>query len=189
MICFCSGLNPEVKKLLVTMDLAQGYLKDLDNLEDHSCRAEKALETEGFSTQKCIKTTIAPSACPRLLLLGVTAQGNHGQEQCHYCKRLGHHASVCLDKFLGHMPGLGLKPVRIYKINSAVSFTLFSGETVNIGASPPAPTATITSTVPSAPVSASYTPSSDVVACIAAFQDSLNQQNAMIQQLMGQKDF
>ncbi|KAK1230430.1 hypothetical protein PQX77_006484, partial [Marasmius sp. AFHP31] len=34
MIRFQSRLNPEVKKLLVTMDLAQGDPKDLDNLED-----------------------------------------------------------------------------------------------------------------------------------------------------------
>ncbi|KAK1225947.1 hypothetical protein PQX77_011079 [Marasmius sp. AFHP31] len=117
------------------------------------------------------------------------AQGNHGQEQCHHCKRLGHHTSVCQDKFMGRMPGLGLRPARVVRINSAVPFTLFPGETVNISASPPAPTATIASTVPSTQVSASYTPSFDAVACIAALQDSLNQQNAMIQQLMGQKDF
>ncbi|KAK1216331.1 hypothetical protein PQX77_021043 [Marasmius sp. AFHP31] len=110
-------------------------------------------------------------------------------EQCHHCKRLGHRTSVCQDKLLGHMPGLGLRPARVARINSAVPFTLFPGETVNIGASPPAPTATIASTVPSTQVSASYTPSSDAVARIAALQDSLNQQNAMIQQLMGQKDF
>ncbi|KAK1216239.1 hypothetical protein PQX77_021136 [Marasmius sp. AFHP31] len=48
MIRFRSGLNPEVKKLLVTMDLAQGDPKDLDDLEDRSCRAERALEAEGF---------------------------------------------------------------------------------------------------------------------------------------------
>ncbi|KAK1218225.1 hypothetical protein PQX77_019090 [Marasmius sp. AFHP31] len=52
MIGFQSGLNPEVKKLLVTLDLAQGDPKDLDDLEDCSCRAERALEAEGFSTQK-----------------------------------------------------------------------------------------------------------------------------------------
>ncbi|KAK1227791.1 hypothetical protein PQX77_009193 [Marasmius sp. AFHP31] len=86
------------------------------------------------------------------------------------------------------MPGLGLRPARVARINSAVPFTLFPGETVNIGASPPAPTATIASTTPTQ-VSASYTPSSDAVARITALQDSLNQQNAMIQQLMGQKDF
>ncbi|KAK1234461.1 hypothetical protein PQX77_002337 [Marasmius sp. AFHP31] len=57
MIRFRSGLNPEVKKLLVAMDLAQGDLKDLDNLEDHSCRAERALEAEGFSTWKHTETT------------------------------------------------------------------------------------------------------------------------------------
>ncbi|KAK1218779.1 hypothetical protein PQX77_018515 [Marasmius sp. AFHP31] len=57
MIRFRSGLNPEVKKLLVTMDLAQGDLKDLDNLEDRSCRAERALEAEGFSTRKRTETT------------------------------------------------------------------------------------------------------------------------------------
>ncbi|KAK1216003.1 hypothetical protein PQX77_021374, partial [Marasmius sp. AFHP31] len=57
MICFQSGLNPKVKKLLVMMDLAQGDPKDLDNLEDCSCRAERALEVEGFSTQKCTETT------------------------------------------------------------------------------------------------------------------------------------
>ncbi|KAK1218767.1 hypothetical protein PQX77_018524 [Marasmius sp. AFHP31] len=117
------------------------------------------------------------------------AQGNHGQEQCHHCKRFRHRTSVCQDKFLGRMPGLGLRPARVARINSAVPFTLFPGETVNIGASPPAPTATIASTVPSAQASASYTPSSDAVARIAALQDLLNQQNAMIQQLMGQKDF
>ncbi|KAK1216109.1 hypothetical protein PQX77_021266 [Marasmius sp. AFHP31] len=55
-----------------------------------------------------------------------------------------------MDKFLGRMPGLGLRPARVARINSAVPFTLFPGETVNIGASPPAPTATIASTVPSA---------------------------------------
>ncbi|KAK1218954.1 hypothetical protein PQX77_018342 [Marasmius sp. AFHP31] len=97
--------------------------------------------------------------------------------------------SVCQDKFLGCMPGLGLRPTSVVRINPAAPFTLFPGETVNIGASPPAPTATIASTVPSTQVSASYTPSSNTVACIATLQDSLNQQNAMIQQLMGQKDF
>ncbi|KAK1227999.1 hypothetical protein PQX77_008974 [Marasmius sp. AFHP31] len=117
------------------------------------------------------------------------AQGNHGQEQCHHCKCFGHRMSVCQDKFLGRMPGLGLRPARVARINSAVPFTLFPGETVNISASPPAPTTTIASTTPSTQVSASYTPSSDAVARIAALQDSLNQQNAMIQQLMGQKDF
>ncbi|KAK1217371.1 hypothetical protein PQX77_019970 [Marasmius sp. AFHP31] len=220
-IHFQSGLNPEVKKLLVTMDLAQGDLKDLDNLEDRSCRAERALEAEGFSTQKCTETTTtttinatsttnATQTNPvgsngktredfmramrnRCYGCGVTdhtkAQGNHGQEQCHHCKHFGHCTSVCQDKFLGHMPGLGLRPARAVRINSAVPFTLFPGETVNIGASPPASTATIASTAPSTQVSASYTPSSDTVACIAALQDSLNQQNTMIQQLMGQKDF
>ncbi|KAK1215525.1 hypothetical protein PQX77_021866 [Marasmius sp. AFHP31] len=82
------------------------------------------------------------------------------------------------------MPGLGLRPARVVRINLAVPFTLFPGETVNIGASTPAPTATIASTVPSTQVFASYTPSSDALAHIAALQDSLNQQNAMIQQLM-----
>ncbi|KAK1233716.1 hypothetical protein PQX77_003113 [Marasmius sp. AFHP31] len=219
-ICFRSGLNPEVKKLLVTMDLAQGDPKDLDDLEDRSCRAERALEAEGFSARKRTEThtttisatvpTHATQTNPvggngkthedfmramrnRCYGCGVTdhtkAQGNHGQEQCHHCKHLGHRTSVCQDKFLGRMPGLGLRPARVVRINSAVPFTLFPGETVNIGASPPAPTATIASTVPSTQVSASYTPSSDAVARIAALQDSLNQQNAMIQQLMGQKDF
>ncbi|KAK1228000.1 hypothetical protein PQX77_008975, partial [Marasmius sp. AFHP31] len=56
MIRFRSELNPEVKKLLVTMDLAQGDPKDLDDLEDRSCRAERALEAEGFSTQKRTET-------------------------------------------------------------------------------------------------------------------------------------
>ncbi|KAK1216228.1 hypothetical protein PQX77_021142 [Marasmius sp. AFHP31] len=220
MICFRSGLNPEVKKLLVTMDLAQGDPKDLDDLEDHSCRAEWALEAEGFSTRKRTETTTTtisatvPTHATQTNPVGGTgktredfmramrnscydcgatdhtkAQGNHGQEQCHHCKHFGHRTSVCQDKFLGHMPGLGLRPARIARINSAVPFTLFPGETVNISASPPAPTTTIASTVPSTQVSVSYTPSSDAVACIAALQDSLNQQNAMIQQLMGQKDF
>ncbi|KAK1224331.1 hypothetical protein PQX77_012771 [Marasmius sp. AFHP31] len=221
MIRFRSGLNPEVKKLLVTMDLAQGDPKDLDDLEDRSCRAGRALEAEGFSTRKRTETTTTISAtvpthatqtnpvggngktrkdfmramCNHCYGCGATdhtkAQGNHGQEQCHHCKRFGHRTSVCQDKFLGHMPGLGLRPARVARINSAVPFTLFPGETVNIGASPPAPTATIASTVPSAQASAFYTPSSgsDAVAHIAALQDSLNQQNAMIQQLMGQKDF
>ncbi|KAK1216419.1 hypothetical protein PQX77_020959 [Marasmius sp. AFHP31] len=49
MIRFQSGLNPEVKKLLVTMGLAQGDPSDLDDLEDRSCRAERALEAEGLS--------------------------------------------------------------------------------------------------------------------------------------------
>ncbi|KAK1220762.1 hypothetical protein PQX77_016438 [Marasmius sp. AFHP31] len=220
MICFRSGLNPEVKKLLVTMDLAQGDPKDLDDLEDRLCRAERALEAEGFSTRKCTEThttTISatvPTHATQTNPVGgngktredfmramrnhcygcgatdhTKAQGNHGQEQCHHCKRFGHRTSICQDKFLGRMPGLGLRPARVARINSAVPFTLFPGETVNIGASPPAPTATIASTVPSTQVSTSYTPSSDAVACIAALQDSLNQQNMMIQQLMGQKDF
>ncbi|KAK1235179.1 hypothetical protein PQX77_001607, partial [Marasmius sp. AFHP31] len=62
MIRFRSGLNPEVKKLLVTMDLAQGDLKVLDDLEDRSCRAERALEAEGFSTWKRTETTTTISA-------------------------------------------------------------------------------------------------------------------------------
>ncbi|KAK1219688.1 hypothetical protein PQX77_017583 [Marasmius sp. AFHP31] len=219
MIRFRSGLNPEVKKLLVTMDLAQGDPKDLDDLEDWSCRAERALETEGFSTRKRTETTTTISATVpthatqtnpvggngkthedfmramrnHCYGCGTTdhtkGQGNHSQEQCHHCKRFRHCTSICQDKFLGRMPGLGLRPARVARINSAVPFTLFPGETVNIGASPPAPTATIASTVPSTQVYASYTPSSDAIACIAAFQDSLNQQNVMIQQLMGQKDF
>ncbi|KAK1220190.1 hypothetical protein PQX77_017062 [Marasmius sp. AFHP31] len=202
------------------MDLAQGDPKDLDDLEDRSCRAERALEAEGFSTRKRTETHTAtisatvPTHATQTNPVGgngktredfmramrnrcygcgaidhTKAQGNHGQEQCHHCKRFGHRMSVCQDKFLGRMPGLGLRPARVARINSAVPFTLFPGETVNIGASPPAPTATIASTVPSAQVSTSYTPSSDTVARIAALQDSLNQQNAMIQQLMGQKDF
>ncbi|KAK1222373.1 hypothetical protein PQX77_014786 [Marasmius sp. AFHP31] len=220
MIRFRSGLNLEVKKLLVTMDLAQGDPKDLDDLEDRSCRAERALEAEGFSTRKRTEThtTTISATVPthanqnnpvggngktredfmramrnRCYGCGATdhtkAQGNHGQEQCHHCKRLGHRTSVCQDKFLGHMPGLGLRTARVVRINLAVPFTLFPGETVNIGASPPAPTATIASTVPSTQAPTSYTPNSDAVARIAALQDSLNQQNAMIQQLMGQKDF
>ncbi|KAK1221879.1 hypothetical protein PQX77_015299 [Marasmius sp. AFHP31] len=219
MICFRSGLNLEVKKLLVMADLAQGDPKDLDNLEDRSCRAERALEAEGFSTRKCTETTTTISATApthatqtnpvggngktcedfmgamrnRCYGCGATdhtkAQGNHSQEQCHHYKHLGHCTSVCQDKFLGRMPGLGLRTARVVRINSAVPFTLFPGETVNIGASLPAPTATIASTVPSTQVPASYTPSSNAVARIAALQDSLNQQNAMIQQLMGQKDF
>ncbi|KAK1218163.1 hypothetical protein PQX77_019166 [Marasmius sp. AFHP31] len=219
MIRFQSGLNPEVKKLLVTIDLAQGDPKDLDNLEDRSCRAERALEAEGFSTRKRTETTTTISATipthatqtnpvggngktrdnfmramrNRCYGCGATdhtkAQENHGQEQCHHCKHFGHCTSVCQDKFLGRMPGLGLRPARVVRINSAVPFTLFPGETVNIGTSPPAPTTTIASTVPSTQVSTSYTPSSNTVARIAALQDSLNQQNAMIQQLMGQKDF
>ncbi|KAK1216308.1 hypothetical protein PQX77_021065 [Marasmius sp. AFHP31] len=189
----------------------QGDPKDLDNLEDRSCRAERALEAEGFSTRKCTEittTTISATVpthaiqtnpvggngktredfmramCNRCYGCGATdhikAQGNHSQEQCHHCKRLGHRTSVCQDKFLGCMPGLGLRIARVVRINSAVPFTLFPGETVNIGASPPAPTATIASTVPSTQVPASYTPSSDAVARIAALQDSLNQQNVMI---------
>ncbi|KAK1215965.1 hypothetical protein PQX77_021413, partial [Marasmius sp. AFHP31] len=188
--------------------------------EDRSYRAERALEAEGFSTQKCTETTTttisgtntasATQTTPvggngktredfmsamhnRCYGCGATdhtkAQGNHGQEQCHHCKRLRHCTSVCQDKFLGRMPGLGLRPARVVKINSAVPFTLCPGETVNIGASPPAPTATIASTTQSTQVSASYTPSSNAIARIAALQDSLNQQNAIIQQLMGQKDF
>ncbi|KAK1223251.1 hypothetical protein PQX77_013878 [Marasmius sp. AFHP31] len=218
MICFRSGLNPEVKKLLVTMDLAQGDPKDLDDLEDRSCRAERALEAEGFSTRKRTETTTINATVPthatqtnpvggngktcedfmramrnRCYGCGATnhtkAQGNHGQEQCHHCKRFGHRTSICQDEFLGRMPGIGLRPARVARINSAVPFTLFPGETVNIDTSPPAPTATIASTTPSTQVSASYTPSSDAVACITALQNSLNQQNAMIQHLMGQKDF
>ncbi|KAK1217590.1 hypothetical protein PQX77_019759 [Marasmius sp. AFHP31] len=218
MIRFRSGLNLEVKKLLVTMDLAQGDPKDLDDLEDRSCRAERALEAEGFSTRKRTETTTTISAtvpthatqtnpvggngktCEDFMRAmrnccygcGATdhtkTQGNHGQERCHHRKRFGHRTSVCQDRFLGRMPGLGLRPARVVRINSAVPFTLFPGETVNISASPPAPTTTITSTVPST-VSASYTPSSDAVVHIAALQDSLNRQNTMIQQLMGQKDF
>ncbi|KAK1219322.1 hypothetical protein PQX77_017975 [Marasmius sp. AFHP31] len=215
-----AGLKPEVKKLLVTMDLAQGDPKDLDDLEDRSCRAERALGAEGFSTQKrtethttTISATISTHATQtnpvggngkthkdfmramrnRCYGCGATdhtkAQGNHGQEQCHHCKHFGHRTSVCQDKFLGRMPGLGPRPARVARINPAVPFTLFPGETVNIGASPPAPTATIASTTPSTQVSTSYTPSSDAVACIAALQDSLNQQNVMIQQLMCQKNF
>ncbi|KAK1215691.1 hypothetical protein PQX77_021696 [Marasmius sp. AFHP31] len=217
MIRFRSGLNPEVKKLLVTMDLAQGDPKDLDDLEDRSCRAERALEAEGFSTRERTEThtttisatipTHATQTNPvggngktredfmramrnRCYGCGATdhtkAQGNHGQEQCHHCKCFRHRMSVCQDKFLGRMPGLGLRPARVARINLVVPFTLFPGETVNIGASPPAPTATIASTTPSTQGSASYTPSSDAVARIAALQDSLNQQNAMIQQLMGE---
>ncbi|KAK1230202.1 hypothetical protein PQX77_006711 [Marasmius sp. AFHP31] len=209
--------NKAVKKLLVTMDLAQGDPNDLDDLEDHSCRAERALEAEKFSTRKrtettttTISTTSTTQTNPvggngktcedfmramhnRCYGCGTTdhtkAQGNHGQEQCHHCKRLGHRTSVCQDKFLGHMPELGPRPARVVRINSVVPFTLFPGETVNIGASPPAPTTTIASAVRSTQASAFYSPSSDAVAYIAALQDSLNQQNAMIQQLMGQKDF
>ncbi|KAK1224811.1 hypothetical protein PQX77_012265 [Marasmius sp. AFHP31] len=207
-IRFRSGLNPEVKKLLVTMDLAQGDLKDLDNLEDCSCRAERALEAEGFSTwghTETATTTISATSTTQTNPVGgngktrkdfmramrnccygcgttdhTKAQGNHSQEQCHHCKRLGHHMSICQDKFLGCMPGLGLGPARVVRINSAVPFTLFPGKTVNISASSPAPTATIASTIPSTQVSTSYTPSSDAVACIAALQDLLNQQNVMI---------
>ncbi|KAK1220911.1 hypothetical protein PQX77_016290 [Marasmius sp. AFHP31] len=205
MICFQSGLNPEVKKLLVTMDLAQGDPKDLDDLEDRSCRAERALEAEGATvpTHANQNNPVGGNGKTREDFMrairnrcygcGATdhtkAQGNHSQEQCHHCKRLGHRTSVCQDKFLGRMPGLGLRTARVVRINSAVPFTLFPGETVNIGASPPAPTATIASTVPSTQALASYTPNSDAVARIAALQDSLNQQNVMIQQLMGQKDF
>ncbi|KAK1233637.1 hypothetical protein PQX77_003200, partial [Marasmius sp. AFHP31] len=60
---------------------------------------------------------------------------------------------------------------------------------VNTSTSPPVSATTITSTTPSAPIPASYTPSYDAVAHIAALQDLLNQQNVMIQQLMGQKDY
>ncbi|KAK1220075.1 hypothetical protein PQX77_017174 [Marasmius sp. AFHP31] len=196
MICFRSGLN----------------LEDLDDLEDRSCRAERALEAEGFSTRKCTKTTTTISAtvpthatqtnpvggngktCDDFLRAmrnrcygcGATdhtkAQGNHGQEQWP--------GGVSpLQKFLGRMPGLDLKPARVVRINSAVPVTLFLGETVNSGASSLVPTATIASTTPSTQVFAFYTPNSNAVAHIAALQDSLNQQNAMIQQLMGQKDF
>ncbi|KAK1221409.1 hypothetical protein PQX77_015786 [Marasmius sp. AFHP31] len=196
------------------MDLAQGDPKDLDDLEDRSCRAERALEAEGFSTRKRTETTTTTISATQTNPVGgngkthedfmramrnccygcgatdhTKAQGNHGQEQCHHCKHFGHCTSVCQDKFLGRMPGLGLRPARVVRINLVVPFTLFPGETVNIDASLPAPTATITSTVPSTQVSTSYTPSSNAVACIAALQDSLNQQNVMIQQLMGQKDF
>ncbi|KAK1215532.1 hypothetical protein PQX77_021863 [Marasmius sp. AFHP31] len=152
MIRFQSGLNPEVKKLLVTMDLAQGDPKDLDDLEDRSCRAERALEAEGFSTRKRTETTtttisvIVPAHATQTNGCGATdhtkAQGNHSQAQCHHCKWFGHRTSVCQDKFLGRMPGLGLRPARVARINSAVPFTLFPGETVNIGASSPAPTVT-----------------------------------------------
>ncbi|KAK1215006.1 hypothetical protein PQX77_022399, partial [Marasmius sp. AFHP31] len=44
------------------MDLAQGDPKDLNNLEDRSCRAERALEAEEFSTRKHTKTTTTISA-------------------------------------------------------------------------------------------------------------------------------
>ncbi|KAK1222060.1 hypothetical protein PQX77_015125 [Marasmius sp. AFHP31] len=160
MICFQSGLNPEVKKLLVKMDLAQGDPKDLDDLEDHSCRTERALEAEGFSTQKHIEITTTTISATQTTPAGgngktcedfmrfmhnhcyscgatdhTKAQGNHGEEQCHHCKCLRHCTSVCQDKFVGRMPGLGLKPVQIQKINSTVPFTLFSGETVDIGTS------------------------------------------------------
>ncbi|KAK1223236.1 hypothetical protein PQX77_013900 [Marasmius sp. AFHP31] len=179
-------------------------------------RAERALEAEGFSTRRCTETTTTISATSTNQTTPVggkgkthkdfmramrnccygcgaidhnKAQGNYSQEQCHHCKHFGHHTSVCQDKLLKGMPGLGLKPARVVKTNSVVPFTLFPGETVNNGASPPAPTAIIASSIPSAPVSASYTPSSDAVACIATLQDSLNQQNVIIQQLMGQKNF
>ncbi|KAK1228769.1 hypothetical protein PQX77_008186, partial [Marasmius sp. AFHP31] len=158
------------------MDLAQGDSKNLDDLEDCSCRAERALEAEGFSTRKRTEvttTTISATSTTQTNPVGgigktcedfmraihnrcygcgatdyTKAQGNHSQEQCHHCKRFGHHMSICQYKFLGCMPGLGLKPARVVKINSAVPFTLFPGETVNISAFPPAPTATIASTTP-----------------------------------------
>ncbi|KAK1218581.1 hypothetical protein PQX77_018729 [Marasmius sp. AFHP31] len=164
-ICFESGLNPEVERLLVMMVLAQGDPKKLDDLEYCSCRAERALEAEGFSTWKHVETTTTTisttqttpargnsktredrmramcNCCYGCRAMDHTkAQGNHGQEQCHHCKRPRHHASICQDKFLGHMPGLGTKPMRIHKINSAVPFTLFPGEMVNISTSPPAST-------------------------------------------------
>ncbi|KAK1217788.1 hypothetical protein PQX77_019553 [Marasmius sp. AFHP31] len=198
------------------MNLAQGDPKDLDNLEDCSCGAERALEAEQFSTWRRTETTTttinAASATQTNPVGGngktrkdfmramrnccygcsvtdhTKAQGNHSQEQCHHCKHFGHHTSIGQDKFLRHMPSLGLKPARVVRINSAVPFTLYPGETVKIGASPPAPTTAIAFTTLSAPIPASCTPSSDVVARIAALQDSLNQQNTMIQQLMGQKD-
>jgi len=52
MIRYRGGLNPEVRKLLVMMDVSQGDPEDLDDLEDCSCRAERALEAEGFSTRR-----------------------------------------------------------------------------------------------------------------------------------------
>ncbi|KAK1220042.1 hypothetical protein PQX77_017215 [Marasmius sp. AFHP31] len=58
MIRFRSRLNPEAKKLLVMMDLAQGDPSDLDDLEDRLCRAERALEAEGMSTQATANTTL-----------------------------------------------------------------------------------------------------------------------------------
>ncbi|KAK1215137.1 hypothetical protein PQX77_022273 [Marasmius sp. AFHP31] len=152
-IHFQSGLSPE----------------DLDDLEDRSCRAERALEAEGLSTHKCTKATTTTISVTQTAPVGgngkthkdfmrvmrnccygcgatdhTKAQGNHDQEQCHHCKRFGHCMSICQDKFLG------LKPARVVKINSAVPFTLFPGETVNIGASPPAPMATIASISPPA---------------------------------------
>ncbi|KAK1221664.1 hypothetical protein PQX77_015533, partial [Marasmius sp. AFHP31] len=217
MICFQGELNPEVKKLLVTMDLAQGDPMDLDDLEDCSCKAERALEAEGFSTRKRTETTttaISTTSTTQTTPVGgngktckvfmgaicnhcygcgeadhIKAQGNHNQEQCHHCKCLGHCTFVCQDKFLGCMPGLGLRPMRVVRINSVFPFTLFLRETVNIGASPPAPTATIASIVPPAPVSALYTPSSDVVAQIVTLQDSLNQQNMGATALFHGKSF
>ncbi|KAK1217773.1 hypothetical protein PQX77_019565 [Marasmius sp. AFHP31] len=194
MICFWSGLNPEMKKLLVTMDLAQGDPKDLDDLEDHSAtipthaNQNNPVGGNGKTHEDFMRAM--HNCCYGCGATDHTkAQGNHGQEQCHHCKHFGHRTSVCQDKFLGRMPGLGLRTARVVRINLAVPFTLFPGETVNIGTSPSAPTATIASTVPSTQVPASYTPNSNAVARIAALQDSLNQQNAMIQQLMGQKDF
>ncbi|KAK1227707.1 hypothetical protein PQX77_009258 [Marasmius sp. AFHP31] len=127
------------------MNLAQEDSKDLDDLEDLSCRAERALEAEGFNTCKHTEvttTTISTTQTTpvggngktrkdfmramrnRCYGCGVTnhtkAHGNHGQEQCHHCKCFGHHMSVCQDESLGRMQGLGLKPARVVKINSAV---------------------------------------------------------------------
>ncbi|KAK1220161.1 hypothetical protein PQX77_017090 [Marasmius sp. AFHP31] len=204
-IRFRSGLNPEVKKLLVMMDLAQGDPKDLDNLEDRSCRAERALEAEGFSTRKHteITTTTISATVPTHANQNNPVGGNgktckdfmRAMRNCCYGCGATDHTKAQGNTVRSSVTTANasdttrLRTARVVRINSAVPFTLFPGETVNIGISPPAPTATIASTVPSTQAPASYTPNSDAVACTAALQDSLNQQNAMIQQLMGQKDF
>ncbi|KAK1215579.1 hypothetical protein PQX77_021810 [Marasmius sp. AFHP31] len=193
MICFQSGLNPEVKKLLVTMDLAQGDPKDLDDLEDRSCRAERALEAEKFSTHKRTEVTTTTTISGTQ----TTPVGGNGKTHkdfmramcncCYGCGATDHTKAQgsATTANTSDIARSGLKLAWVVKINLVVLFTLLPGETVNISASPPSLTATITSTILSAPVSAFYTPSSDAVARIATLQDSLNQQNTMIQQLMG----
>ncbi|KAL0061601.1 hypothetical protein AAF712_011570 [Marasmius tenuissimus] len=169
-IRYRKGLNADLKRLLVMMELSQGEPGNLTELETQACKAERSLQEEGLAAKGQVETTVTtisancfniPTGNGRTredfvkAMRGkcygcrasdhTKANGNHRQDKCNYCAHPGHRSNVCQDKYLGRAPGGGIRRQQI----SATPFTLFLDEptpTPSYSPPPMTPTAQISAT-------------------------------------------